>query len=188
MGPPNSDALRAHGRRRETPKNKTSLHDDIGCAQTYNIANSQAQHNRTESRAPEEAISCDETRFRRAGARLWCGKGALNNPTHHWLRRVLKWRKVSKARKTVPKQNLEEVTMTVVTACRVFFPSLEAVHDSLPVLYGHMYNKIWSHVQQDVGCLITKFEISKCHVIMSSQLCLQIWNPWDNILVTPELR
>jgi hypothetical protein len=81
VGPPDSDALGAHGRRRETPKNKTSLHDDIGCAQTYNIANSQAQHNRTESRAPEEAISCDETRFRRAGARLWCGKGALNNPS-----------------------------------------------------------------------------------------------------------
>jgi hypothetical protein len=47
--PPNSDALGAQGRSREAPKKiKTSLHDDLECAQTYNIANSQALHNRTE--------------------------------------------------------------------------------------------------------------------------------------------
>jgi len=56
--------------------------------------------------------------------------------------------KVGKARKTVPKQNLEEVTMTVVTACRVFFPSKPYMIVSpfymvtCTTRYGHMYNKM----------------------------------------------
>ncbi len=71
MGPPNSDALGANGRRREAPKNKTSLHDDLECARTYNIANSQAQHNRTQSQAQHnrtQSRARQETQHRRAAA------------------------------------------------------------------------------------------------------------------------
>jgi hypothetical protein len=44
MGPPNSDALGAHGRHRKAPESKISLHDYLECARTYNTANSQARN------------------------------------------------------------------------------------------------------------------------------------------------